>query len=645
MIVELLGLGTYSAAYSTMPVVIQSDNIDLSKFNYLLNVCWNSSIIGSMSTYGNNIYTQCYVPSHGFKRGENVFIYTDQYQGYYIVDNVLDVDNIVINLVMDIPYTGTSSICNYISYRQPIDPDGLMKVDLMDTIKNYVSSDIEDTSEIIDGSDSRFDFFLVYAENYDYEFVFTDNIFDAGLVSFINPGITTSIPTGFEIGDTVTIEMDIYSWPTTGNLFVGGDLGFTGSTTTEFEIGDVIMNITGQINNPQYGGPTTVFDKLNDYSIVVDKGFNTVSSPDDPGFIYGRIPAVYNVTTTITNIQFGATYGQQITVDVAYDRNCTIPGRMFKQTPNPVLNIMTASDIYSAYNMRFDRMDYIQYGGYDKDIVKDNYILGIGDNISTIWNNDTSTYNKIEYETKAHLLTHNSATASYGFKYRFFTSESNLLSNNPIGTSWIYGATGSSDLYFPVGIRQIASASNIINSGGWNPGLSYSLVKYYTINTALQSTGATTSNLIYYKINDVCNGGLDKIKVMWKDALGSWISYSFNQVNTKSTEVNQSSYYRREGRYSNDFSSFDLNSMDRGDSVFQTIGRDFIKVESGFVQDYENKLFKDLIKSSEIYVQDVDGNLIAVTKENSNIIYGEEFVNPLYNYAFTFKYAFNDFRY
>lgn len=697
MITQVLSLNKYNAAYSNMPVIFSSDNVNKPNFNYLVNIGYNAFEVLSMVSYTvlSNVYTQVEVVAHKFLKGQSILIFAGQYKGIYIVKEVLDVDNIVIDLLLEQPfvYDGLTYMCNFIPYRKSPSPNLNCELDISDSIKDFVKSNILETNDIIDGSSTRFEFFLTAGEEYKYEFSFYDNAFIGGAVAFYNPGITQSSEILFNIGDQIQIEQDTYVWDYSDNIFTGS-VGFTSSTAHPFLEGDTIT-ITGQVTNPSYNGVTTITEVLSPTSISTAKTWVS-STPTEGGFIYANIPSEYNTTAVITNIYIDPILGAVIVTNLTFARSTPPIGgviRPISQFSFRDYNFLEPNTSF-AYDIRYDRLDYIKYGGYSPDITGDNYIVGSSaSRISTIINNSDYNinyfinYNRVEYNSKSHLLVHSdSGSIRLGFKYVFYASEADLFSGSSLGVSYLYEDDDiRPDLYFPVGVKQLINNVNRIDVGSFDLGSEYLGIKYYTVNVIDSVTSDDISSKIYYKINDDCNRGLPTFNLMWKDANGSWITYPFKYVARKSTSVERSNYYRSEGVFTND--SFNLTTMDRGESTFYVKGRDSVQLSSGWVKEYENKLFEDLILSSEVYLQTPDtsdvvlvdgeflvdelgnyitdefgnyiivgsdsyfelmsmnGYLLPVTLETKNITYGTDGVDSIFNYEPLVKYSFNNLRF
>lgn len=649
MITQELELNTYNAGYSNMPIILSSDKSSYKNFNYITNICYDMVRITGMDIYtvGTKIYTKIHTVGHNFKKGDDVLIYQGDYQGYYRIMEVVDINYVVIDLVLQQPYSSMMCIAKYIKYQMPPNIDMQCNLDISNTIKDYVRSSIEDSNEVLTAESTKFEFFLVFSEQYEYELEFEDNASISGNVGFYNTSISSLTGIELTIGDTIIIEQDLYQWAYDDNIYVTGDeLGFTSSVAHSFEVGDDII-ITGQITEPYYNGSTKVKQILSTYSISTWKTHST-STPTEGGVILASIPPEYNSTAKITDIYIDGVLGLVILTDKPFARNTSpIGGKIRSLTNSKILEIASlVSDVTYAYSTRFDRIDY----GGDFDSTKMNrYIIGSGltTEFSSIYTK-TKDYRRIELDAKAFILAHNDY-AVYPFYmgaiFKFYTSEENLINDIVYGTSKIMSSPTSDDLYFPVGIYQLIDNSSRIDSVGFDLSMEFDVVKYYTIEAVNISTSAIKSRRIIFKVNSSCNGSLPVYNLMWRDAYGSFITFPFKYVAKKSTDVSKSSYYKREGNFS--LSEFTLNGKDRGVSTYYSKSNTIYELTSDWVKDVDNMLFEDLIKSTEIYLQipDQDNMLVPVILDNKNIEYKSENVDSLFMYSPKVIVAYNDYRF
>lgn len=608
MINTLLQPSLYSAAYSNIPVSFGSPDSGLDNYSYLVNICYDDTTISNMVAYtiGSNIYTKVTTAGHSFVKGDSIFIFKNQYVGYYTVTDVLDSTNIIIDLVLGASYDTTlavrSGVCKYIKYKISPDPSGIVTLDLARTIKDFVESEIIDGDIAFDASSTKFTYFLTIGEQFTYSLRFEDNGFIDGNTGFINSTITSMDNIPFQVGDIITIQQDLAKWNYTDNYF-GPGLGFVSGASHNFEVGDLIT-VTGQTTADYYNGAARVISVPDEFRLIVDKE-HTVDTPTEGGSIFGVPVPEYNTSAKITNIYIDPVAGLVIGTDIPFEGSTQPIGGLITYTDNTVSQNL-AEDVtekFYAYASRLDREDLIELGGYTQNIFGDNYVLGEGDKICTIANNYNAdrikvNFNRIELSSKSWLLAH-STSPLQTVQYTFYNSYANWLSNTPDGVSILDDIT-TADAYFPVGIFQLAGNVDRVDVGVFDLQADFPDIKYYSIT--ILNGGVPVSKPVHYKVNFDCVG-IDTYNLVWKDALGSWLTYPFNYVARESTEVVRSTYYQREGQFAADGSSFGLPNNIGAERSFYTHSRGRFSLTSGWVTNYENKLFKDLIKSTEVYIQ------------------------------------------
>jgi hypothetical protein len=166
-------------------------------------------------------------------------------------------------------------------------------------------------------------------------------------------------------------------------------------------------------------------------------------------------------------------------------------------------------------------------------------------------------------------------------------------------------------------------------------------VVYYTVDLLTNSLSAI-SNTITFEINTDCSR-FELFHLCWKDKLGSWISYPFKYKSYENEEFERKTYYQKEGRYEGN--DFGYDKFGRGDTTYYSRSREKFSLNTGWINEYENELIKDLMSSSSVMMQDPDGNMRAVTIQNSDIQYGEKENDYIWNYTIDVKLSYNEYRF
>lgn len=433
----------YSAAYSAVPLrVTSTDTNILENYKYVTNIIWNKSSVTTMSSYsiGNIVYSNCLTTeAHNLSVGDVILLNdsdnANYFTGYWIVRKVTSTTSFVIDLPFEFSPTNPMVASKVIKYLMPPDLDGDAKLDLSNTLKNFVTQNLIDSNDIYEGSETKFEFDLLMGGEYTYVFPFTEISSSVdSTVTLINSGMTAITDQEFQVGDIINIQQDLFEWEYYDNFFTAGFVGFIGNTNLFPSVSNgTPIQVTGQITNPNYNGPTTVssiaFDEL---SIVTPKGFESPTPPEG-GIIYLTPRPEYNTTGTITDIQYTAGTGVIITTDIALvGSTVSLAG-----TATPVSSVLTLNPNqlslsgFSVYNARVETPVYT-IDGFDKYVCQ--FRSSTANNISTILGNDDKY--TIEASTKSWLLAHDGYDGTpMSPRFTFYdtngTQISQMVYNNP----------------------------------------------------------------------------------------------------------------------------------------------------------------------------------------------------------------------
>jgi hypothetical protein len=706
------------SAYSAVPLRVKDfDAAQIEQYKYVVNILSNKIPISTTQPYQfeGYVFTRVnFATPHKFKLGDIVFLnqasgfYTD----YYTIITIPSSTSIVVDLTLGQPLTGATTVANAIKYKLTPDPDGDAKLDLSNTLKDYVTQNLEDSNNIFDGVNTRFDYELLIGYEGKALYQFDDNYFVNGNVGFLATGLTATTQVDFEIGDEIIIQQNLYEWPYTDNFFFTGNLGFTGTTANIFSIGDSVT-ITGQITEPYYNGDATVTSAGTNF-IVVNKGFTT-STPVEGGTIYGVPVPEYNTTAIITNIVFSAGIGVIIVTDQGFVQSTPPIGGTIRHADGKLITSFNQLSItgLSVFNSYIPQTDY-SITAFDPYVVQSrannlNYL-------STIYDIEASGLRyRIQPETKSWLLAHTDDSSFWEPVFSFYNSSNTLLSrtkltfpltygpqvnintyannggnlqlnlfsvhnllagdkiqifnshpsyngvttvltvlsttaivvdvshvtNSVLGSENIKKVTGGiyEDYYFPIGIDQIAESSNNVLLTGSALSAISSSVDYYKVE--LYYEGSANTNSIYFEMNDDCSK-FETYHLLWKDAKGSWISYPFKYLSQDRMDVDRKNYYQTEGTWEN--GTFGYDSYGRGETTFFARSRNKITLNSGWIDEYENELIRDLMQSAKVYIQTPDNKIMACVIDDKNITFGKDINDQIYQYKFEVTFSNNNIR-
>jgi hypothetical protein len=150
------------------------------------------------------------------------------------------------------------------------------------------------------------------------------------------------------------------------------------------------------------------------------------------------------------------------------------------------------------------------------------------------------------------------------------------------------------------------------------------------------------SNEICFELNKDCSM-YEIYHIMWKDKLGSFISYPFIYVSRDNIESERKNYYRQNGSWENN--SFGYKDYERGEKDFYVRSRKSIIVNSGWLYEFERDLMEDLIQSPSVYLQTPDNRLYGGRLEEKKIEVYKERNDDIFSYSFNFIFSNNEYRF
>ncbi len=456
----------HMGAYSAIPLrLFDTDSTLSDNYKYVVNILWDKVTFSGTSSanVGGIVYTSLITDTpHNFSVGDTVFVNdidnNDTQTDYYIVRKVLDENTVVINVLWTQPYGPSleSTVSRVIKYKLNPDLENECKLDLSNTLKDFVSQNLDDTISDLPflGDTTRFDYDLSIGSESVFVLRFDDNKFEDGNVGFLTSTYTGVTDTPFQIGDQIQVDQDIEGWSYNDNFFGSGNVGFTSFTQSHNFLSGQTVQVVGQVTNPQYNGFTTIVDVPDSQSLVTSVPFGNVS-PVEGGTIYGTSRPSYNGVSTIIDI-VTATTGVIIVVDKPFTTNSSEIGGNIRFADGRITSIFNEASItdLKCYNAHINRLDYTvdAFEPYYIDPV--NCTGSTFDNkISTfLTHNNPSQKYRIEPSTKSFLLTHSdSGSTSNGLGFDFYNSSNELLGK--VSQQSIY----YEDMYSPIGLEQLAT--------------------------------------------------------------------------------------------------------------------------------------------------------------------------------------------
>jgi hypothetical protein len=632
--------------YSPIPLRYSSTNNNNEGFKYVTTLFYNKIDTTSVTTtlVNNEIYTLITTNgNHNFNTGDIIFLEdtstTDGiYTGYYNIISVPATNSIVIDMILSVGITTSVNVSQSIKYQLPKDIDGECKFDLSNVLKDYVTYTFIDNDDDFSGESTRFDYNLYLGEKSIYSIDFTDNTF----VSGGNVGFITTEEPVFEVGDSIRISQDIVEFDYDDNKYLvhtypngttAGLLGFYSTTDTHnFRVGQQI-EVTGQITEPYYNGAVTIVEVIDNQEFIVDKTFTT-STPAESGKIYGNPRPEYNGVFNVVSVTDNGDGTWTIEVNNPFtDASGVISGKISYADGREVeqFDIEEISGL-TTYNSYVERENYTQ-------TYMDEYVISTtGKSISTII--DTTNQYRVESTTKQWLLTHFDEVGTKELVLRVYNSSGSLLSVDVFTLN-----NTDKSVYVPVGLEQLRDTS-MVNSTIYPPFTHYldnNQIDYYTIEVRNNSQ-TKVSDLYTFELNDDCSR-YDIYHLCWLDKMGSFISYPFIYKSRESSEYDRKSYYQREGSFNTSNDTYGFNEGQGGEQTFISREREKLILNSGWAEDFETELIKDMLGSSKVLIQEPNGKMYGCTITNNEYNFKNKNNDDLFNYTISVSYNNNKLRY
>ena len=152
----------------------------------------------------------------------------------------------------------------------------------------------------------------------------------------------------------------------------------------------------------------------------------------------------------------------------------------------------------------------------------------------------------------------------------------------------------------------------------------------YTINT----TSPSTSSRIYFEVD--CAYKYVPVRILWKNRYGQFDFFNFYKKNIKTFQTEQRVYQPQLGTW--DSSTLSYNSYQTATQRYIVDSRETLTVNSDFISQDYNDIFKQLLVTDEVYwFYDQPNNLVKpLTIKTNDIVFKTGVNDKLVQYTFTF---------
>lgn len=160
-------------------------------------------------------------------------------------------------------------------------------------------------------------------------------------------------------------------------------------------------------------------------------------------------------------------------------------------------------------------------------------------------------------------------------------------------------------------------------------------IEYFTVQ-AYYGTTPIGEPITY---NVTCNQKYPNIRIKWKNRYGQFDFFNFNMVNRQSFAVNRSVYQPQIGSWGG--SNLSYNRYDSNNLNYLVDSEESIQVNTDWVSEDYNDIFKQLLVSDEIYwiYDEANSYVRPLTIATSNMQFKTGVVDKVIQYSFDFNYG------
>tara|TARA_R110002111_G_scaffold32534_2_gene65632 strand:- start:2741 stop:3985 length:1245 start_codon:yes stop_codon:yes gene_type:complete len=217
-----------------------------------------------------------------------------------------------------------------------------------------------------------------------------------------------------------------------------------------------------------------------------------------------------------------------------------------------------------------------------------------------------------------HITTDN---GTYGVDNQFNATGQNFLVQHKIGAKDLTETTDTSLVALTGSLPAVDSNTTFIT---------------YTQNTL--PIGTAISETITLNIVDKCSKH-ELIRFFYMDKLGSYLPVTFNKVSKTNITNTRSNYRQNYGSYDATSNVWGYTTYDRGNTTYDLVSSEKVTCTSDWMNESEVAMVTNMLNSPIVYIQDSEGNYVAVTITTNSYEVKKTVNDKLINYTLSFEYA------
>ena len=150
--------------------------------------------------------------------------------------------------------------------------------------------------------------------------------------------------------------------------------------------------------------------------------------------------------------------------------------------------------------------------------------------------------------------------------------------------------------------------------------------------------GTPVAETITMNIVDDCSK-YEAVRFFYMDKLGSYLPITFNKVSRTNITNTRSNYRQNYGTYDAVSNAWGYTTYDKGNTTFDLVSRESVTCTSDWLNQAGVDMVIGMLSSPNVYIQNEDGEYIAVTITTNSYEVKKTVNDKLRNYVITFEYA------
>ena len=156
--------------------------------------------------------------------------------------------------------------------------------------------------------------------------------------------------------------------------------------------------------------------------------------------------------------------------------------------------------------------------------------------------------------------------------------------------------------------------------------------------TFIEFSQHLSSETITLNIVDDCSKH-DSIRFFYMDKLGSYLPVTFNKVSKNNITNTRSNYKQNYGSYDATSNVWGYTTYDKGNTTYDLTSKEVVTCTSDWMNEEGVAMITSMLNSPIVYIQDANGDYIAITITTNSYEVKKTVNDKLINYTISFEYA------